>query len=314
MSNHARLPAHRSQVRNQILLALPELEFQHIFRHLAFVELRQGQVLYNSDNWIDYAYFMNSGMTSSISVTAEGQTVEDGTVGLEGLMGGPAALGEYQIFCSGIVQIPGNAMRIGAQGLRYEFKHNAGFSKLLLAYMYDLRLHLGQSSECKDLHSAEQRLCRLLLISRDCARSDSFPFTYGFLSHIVGATRAEISLTVGALHKAGVISFRRSCIRIVDREEMERRACRCYQTSARKYGQPVLLGKADIVPHSMIRADGLLCQDRGLRLMKERMMPQRNGDKARNGREQKQKDSSSESPSRSAASGKQNSTDSQWHT
>jgi CRP-like cAMP-binding protein len=232
MSNHARLPAHRSQVRNRILLALPEQEFQQVFRHLAFVELRQGQVLYNADNWIDYAYFINSGMTSSVSVTVEGQTVEDGTVGFEGLMGGPTALSESQIFCSGIVQIPGNAMRIGAEGLRYEFKHNAGFSKLLLDYAHDLRLHLDQSSECKDLHSAEQRLCRFLLMSQDCGRPDSFPFTYEFLSHIVGVTRAQISLSVGALREAGCISFRRSSIRIVDREAMERRACRCCQIAA----------------------------------------------------------------------------------
>jgi CRP-like cAMP-binding protein len=310
MSNHARLPVNRSQVRNRILLALPEQEFQNIFRHLAFVELRQGQVLYNTDNWIDYAYFMNSGMASSVSVSAEGRTVEDGTVGHEGLMGGPAALGECQIFCSGIVQIPGNAMRIDAQGLKYEFKHNAGFSKLLLDYIYDRRLHLGQSGECKGLHSLEQRLCCLLLMSQDCARLDSFPFTYEFLSHIVGATRAEISLAAGSLHEAGVISFRRSCIRIVDREEMERRTCRCYQISAHKYGQPASLGKSDIAPHSMIKADGLRCQDQGLELMKEEMMSQRKSDRARDGREQKRKYSSAEAPSRSATSGKQNNMDS----
>jgi len=245
MPNRAWPPARRSQVRNRILLALPEQEFQHIFRHLAFVELRQGQVLYNADSWIDYAYFMNSGMTSSVSVTSEGQTVEDGTVGREGLMGGQAALGD-QVFCSGIVQIPGNAMRIGAQVFRYEFQHNAAFSKLLLEYIFDLRLQLGQASECKSLHSLEQRLCRLLLMSQDCAQSSSFPFTYEFLSHIAGATRAAVFLTVGALHEARLISYRRSCVRIMDRKEMERRACRCYLMSAHKYDRPASLGLADI--------------------------------------------------------------------
>jgi hypothetical protein len=139
-------------------------------------------------------------------------------------------------------------MRIGAQVLRYEFQHNAAFSKLLLDYMFDLRLQLGQSSECNDLHSLEQRLCRLLLMSQDCTQSSSFPFTCKFFSHIVGATRAAVSLTVGALHEAGLISYRRGCIRIVDREEMKRRACRCYQISAHKYDRPASEGKADIAP------------------------------------------------------------------
>ena len=78
MPDRARLTVGRSQVRNRILLALPEDEYGRISRHLASIELRQGQVLYNADSWIDCAYFMNSGMASSVSVNAEGQAIEDG--------------------------------------------------------------------------------------------------------------------------------------------------------------------------------------------------------------------------------------------
>jgi CRP-like cAMP-binding protein len=255
MLDRTRIPALRSRVKNRILLALPEHEFQNICRHLAFVELRQGQVLYNADNWIDYAYFMNSGMTSSLSVTAEGETVEDGTVGHEGLMGGSAALGEDQIFCSGIVQIPGSAMRIGAQILRSEFQQNAGFSKLLQDYVYGLRLQVGRSDECHDSHSLEQRLCRLLLMSQDCARSDSFPFTFEFLSHIVRSTRAAASSAINDLHEAGFIHRRRTCIRIVDRKEVERRACRCFRKSADKSDRPASLGEVDTVPFHQVVPD-----------------------------------------------------------
>jgi len=247
MPNRARLPALRSRVRNRILLALPEHEFQNVYRHLAFVDLRQGKVLYSADNWIDYAYFMNSGMTSSVSVTAEGETVEDGTVGDEGLMGGPAALGEDKIFCSGIVQIPGSALRIGAQVLRSEFQKNAGFSRLLEDYVYGLRLQLGRSDECHDSHSLEQRLCRLLLTSQDCSRPGSFPFTFEFLSHIARATRAAVASTIDDLHEEGLIYRWRSCIRIVDREEVERRACRCCLISAGKYDRQASSGEADTV-------------------------------------------------------------------
>ena len=248
MPNSARLTALRSQVKNRILLSLPEQEFQSIFRHLSLVELRQGQVLYNADNWIDYAYFLNSGMTSSISVTAEGDTVEDGTVGQEGLMGGAAALGDFGIFCSGIVQIPGNAMRIGTQVLRFEYKQNRGFSKLMMDYIYGLRLQLGQSGACHSLHVPEQRLCRLLLMSQECARPGSFPYTYEFLSHIVGATREAVSCALGALHDAGLIYRRRNGVRIVDRKELERRACKCL-LPAGKYALPASLEEANKVPH-----------------------------------------------------------------
>jgi CRP-like cAMP-binding protein len=246
------IPGCRSRVRNRILLALKDDEYQRISRHLSIVGLKQGQVLYNADNWIESVYFMNSGMASSISVTAEGQTVEDGIIGLEGLMGGLAALGECRIFCSGIVQIPGNAMRIGAQALRYESEHNTGFSRLLMDYLTDLRLQLDQSSRCHDLHTLEQRLCRLLLISQDCSQSDIFPFTLRFLSHAVGATRAAVSLAACALNEEGLITYRRSWIKITERDEMEHRACGCYRLRAVGHDQPALLGNAVMAPLRLV--------------------------------------------------------------
>jgi hypothetical protein len=88
----------------------------------------------------------------------------------------------------------------------------------------------------------------LLLMSHDCARSDSFPFTFEFLSHIARATRAAVSSTIGDLHEAGLIYRRRGCIRIVDREELERRACRCCKISAGEYDRPAILGKTDTIP------------------------------------------------------------------
>ncbi len=252
MPNRTRFSPSRSRGKNRILSALSEEEYRSISRHLTFVELKQGEVLYNADNWIDYAYFMNSGMASSVSVTAEGQTVEDGAVGHEGLLGGPAALGECRIFCSGIVQIPGNAMRIAAQALRYEAKYNDGLSGLMTDYLSDLRLQLDQSSECHDLHSLEQRLCRWLLMWQDCARSSIFPFTLKFLSHSIGATRAAASFAAVSLHEAGLITYRRSWIRIMEREEMERRACSCYRIFAHKHSQPDLSGNADMAPLHLV--------------------------------------------------------------
>jgi CRP-like cAMP-binding protein len=235
MPNHARLPAVRSQVKNRLLLALPEQEFQRIFGHLEFVGLPLGRVLYNADNWIDYAYFMNSGMASLVAVTGDGATVEVGTVGSEGVLGIQAALGEDRIFYSGVVQIPGNAMRIRTDALRREFHKNAGLSRLLLDYMLVLHLQVSQSAVCNRFHSLEQRLCRWLLTSQDCARSDRFPVTHEFLSHMVGASRTPVTLTAEALQEAGLIWYRRSIIRILDRQGMEARTCECYRIVTEKY-------------------------------------------------------------------------------
>jgi CRP-like cAMP-binding protein len=227
MPNHELSRAVRYKVRNRILLSLPELEFQSILPHLAFVKLRMGQVLYDGDNWIDYAYFMNSGMASLVAVSGDGDTIEDGTVGNKGVMGIQAALGEGRVFCRGVVQIPGTAMRIRSDALRYECEHNAELSKLLQHHMLDLNLQVGQSADCNRLHSLEQRLCRSLLTIQDCVSSDRFTVTHKFLSHMVGASLTPVTVTAELLQEAGLISYQRRYTRIIDRKGIEARTCEC---------------------------------------------------------------------------------------
>jgi CRP-like cAMP-binding protein len=238
MPNHESLPAIHSQVKNRILLALPEEEFQRIFPHLAFVRLRPGQVLYDADNWINYAYFINSGMASLVVVNVDGETIEIGPVGSEGIMGFQAALGDNRLFYTGVVQIPGNAMRIKLEALRYEFQRNGELARLLLNSVRELHLHVGQSAVCNRIHSLEQRLCRWLLASQDHAMLlDRLPVTQEFLSHTMSATRSAVMLTTESLHEAGLIAYRRSGIRIVDREEIEARACECYRNVHPKFSR-----------------------------------------------------------------------------
>jgi hypothetical protein len=119
-------------------------------------------------------------------------------------------------------------------------------------YLSDLRLQLDQSSRCHNLHTLEQRLCGLLLISQDCSQSNIFPFTLRFLSHAVGATRAAVSLAARALDEEGLITYRRSWIRITEREEMEHRACSCYRLCASRCDQTALLENAGMAPLRLV--------------------------------------------------------------
>jgi CRP-like cAMP-binding protein len=223
------------QVKNRILLALPKQEFQRILPHLSHVGLHLGQVLYNAEGSINHVYFMNSGMTSLLAVTDDGKTVELGAVGSEGILGVRAALDGDRIFYSGVVQIPGSSMRIRSDILRYEFKHCVELSRLLRDYMLSLRLQTSQIIFCNHSHSLEQRLCRWLLTSQDCARSDWFPVIHESLSHLVGAFRAPVTLAAQALQDAGLISYRRKGIRILERQKVEARACECYRIMTDRY-------------------------------------------------------------------------------
>jgi CRP-like cAMP-binding protein len=73
-------------VRNELLLGVPWQECDSIFSQLTFVELRTHDVLQETEEPIKYAYFVNTGMVSILSVMQDGKSVEVGLTGKEGRM------------------------------------------------------------------------------------------------------------------------------------------------------------------------------------------------------------------------------------
>jgi hypothetical protein len=78
-----RTDATNKRVENKILLTIPDSEFWAIRPQLEAVELESHQILHESHEILEYAYFPNDGLLSLVVVTAEGKTVEAGIVGKE---------------------------------------------------------------------------------------------------------------------------------------------------------------------------------------------------------------------------------------
>src|SRR5205823_875895 len=57
-----------SAIENELLLGLPSNEGDSIFSKLTFVQLRTHDVLHESEESIKFAYFMNSGLASILTV------------------------------------------------------------------------------------------------------------------------------------------------------------------------------------------------------------------------------------------------------
>jgi CRP-like cAMP-binding protein len=217
------------QVTNRILLALPGPDYQRLLAKLEFVNLARGTVLYDVGCVIRHVYFLNTGMVSLIATTEDGATVEVGVVGDEGLIGMPAVLGKSRMSYRAIVQIAGTGISLSVAALESELEQCPRLRELLLRYMHLLHSHVSQSAVCNRFHSLEQRLCRWLLTSRDRVGLDRFPLTHESLAHTLGSTRTPLTLTAGALQKAGSIAYHRGLIRILDSAALEASACECYR-------------------------------------------------------------------------------------
>jgi hypothetical protein len=78
------------------------------------------------------------------------------------------------------------------------------------------------------MHTTEERICRWLLMMHDRAGGQSLPYTHEFLSHILGANRKSVTLGAQSMQTAGLISYRRGTIQVLDRAGLEQASCECY--------------------------------------------------------------------------------------
>ncbi len=100
---------------------------------------------------------------------------------------------------------------------------------VLHRYTQALFTQIAQSAGCNRLHSIEQRCARWLLMTQDRVGADRFPLTQEFLGQMLGVRRATVTEAAGTLQKAGLITYSRGTIIVLDRQGLEAAACECYQ-------------------------------------------------------------------------------------
>src|ERR1700674_3448860 len=111
----ARSHAARKRVRNVILLSLPDEEYSLLRPHLEPADLPQYEILHEPREKIDYAYFVNEGMTSLVALSHDGRSVEVGIVGKEGMVGMSRMMGLRRGIFRAIMQMSGSGLRIRSE-------------------------------------------------------------------------------------------------------------------------------------------------------------------------------------------------------
>src|SRR5205814_6828358 len=92
---------------NLILAFLPPEERDRLRPQLQSVNLPQGQILYDAHRPVDRVYFLDEGMISVVSIMQNGDTIEVGTIGYEGMAGLAVVLGVETIPYRHTMQVAG---------------------------------------------------------------------------------------------------------------------------------------------------------------------------------------------------------------
>ena len=221
------MAARKNSHRNRILKLLKPAELERLEPHFEAVSLSFKEPLLQQGKPIDHVYFPNNGVISLVT-DVEGFTVETGTVGREGMLGLGALLGMPHSVGRAFCQIPGDALRITTRQLQAEVDRGDSLGPALLRYTNAVLGMLSQNAACNGAHTVEERMCRWLLTTRDRVDSDEFPLTQEFLGMMLGVRRPTVSLTGSTLQRAGLITYTRGRITILDRERLEAASCECY--------------------------------------------------------------------------------------
>jgi CRP-like cAMP-binding protein len=203
------------------------------------VHLAKGQVLYEASARVRFAYFPTNGMLSLLATTEAAQTVEVAMVGAAGFAGVPIILPPHTSPYNLVVQIASDSLRVSADALLTEFERSDDLRRLLLHYVHGLVCEVSQSAVCHKFHSLPQRLCRWLLVSRDCVASNTIELTQDFIAQMLGLSRPKVSVALTALEDKQLIRQRHGRIDIKNAAGLESCSCECYRLLKARLREPI---------------------------------------------------------------------------
>jgi len=213
---------------NRLLGAMAAASRVRIEPHLEPIVLNLGDVVCEAGGLLKHAYFPQSNVLSLLTVLEDGSAVETANIGREGAFGLFAAMYSRVSFNRCLVQLEGGMVRCPIELLQSEFRQSEHVRNLFVSYSETLLSQVQQTVACNAMHTTEQRICRWLLMMHDRARGEALPYTHEFLSHMLGANRKSVTLAAQSLQTAGLISYRRGKIRVIDRTGLEQASCECY--------------------------------------------------------------------------------------
>jgi len=229
-------PSHERALEvNQLLASLPRADYEALRPDLHDVQIEHRQWLCRPNESIDHVYFPRGAVISMLVPMADGQSVEGATIGLEGLAGIAVFLGDDTTDDEVICQVAGPGARMTSERFRAAFERSPVLHAQLHRYTHALMGQLIRTAGCNRVHPIEERCARWLLMTADRVCADRFQLTQEFLASMLGVRRPSVTVAAGLLQQAGLISYRRGIVTILDRQRLEDSACEDYRLTREIY-------------------------------------------------------------------------------
>jgi CRP-like cAMP-binding protein len=134
-----------------------------------------------------------------------------------------------------IVQIADGGWRMKTEVFKHEIESNGELANLTRRYLQALFTQVAQTASCNRMHPIVKRLARWLLLMQDRVESDVLQLTHEFIATMLGARRAGVTIAAGRLQAAGIITYHRGRVTILDQKKLEEASCECHKIVKNEY-------------------------------------------------------------------------------
>jgi hypothetical protein len=149
----------------------------------------------------------------------------------------PSALCPVPTPSRAVVQSAGHGFRLEANIMQEEFNRAGPVLHLLFRYTQALITQMAQTAVCNRHHTLDRQLCRWLLLSLDRLEGNQLVMTQELIANMLGVRREGVTEGALKLQRAGLISYARGRITVLDRAGLEKRSCECYSVVKKEYGR-----------------------------------------------------------------------------
>ena len=222
-------------LRNRLLSRASASDFALLAGSLVLHECPRGDVISESNQQLQFAYFPEKGMVSIVAESPEGQVAEAGIIGREGFIHPCLVLGSDIVPFKIQVQMPGDAYRMPAADLLAATKRSSTLRDTLLLFTHLATVQGSFSTLSNAVHQVEERLARWLLMCHDRSDSDDLAITHEFLGIMLAVRRASVTTSLHVLEGEGFIESARGYITIRNRVALEAFAADAYGKPEAEY-------------------------------------------------------------------------------
>jgi|KBSSwiStaDraftv2_1062776.scaffolds.fasta_scaffold14692_3 CRP-like cAMP-binding protein len=217
---------------NHLLCALPEDVRRKLSRRTTLVTLNVGETLQAQGEPESHWYFVESGLVSLARIQDNGDRLEAGLVGREGMVG--SLTGQGQAFTEATVEIAGRAVRIKASAMQALMGDDPDVREVLTRYQQFQLEEAQLNAACNASHTIDERLAKWLLRCLDRVDGLQLELTQEFVAEMLGVQRTTVTASLQRLAAKDVLRTGRGVIEVLCRKRLLAQSCECYGHAAER--------------------------------------------------------------------------------